>query len=86
MEIPGSIKWHSRRGMREIDLMLLPFVEQDLPRMDEAALKEYADLLEATDLELVRWLDGSQQADSESRRHIIGVIRECHAKRVGLEK
>ncbi|MGN0909093.1 MAG: succinate dehydrogenase assembly factor 2 [Succinivibrio sp.] len=86
MEIPGSIKWHSRRGMREIDLMLLPFVEQDLPQMDEDALKEYADLLEATDLQLVRWLDGSEQADTAQRRHIIGVIRDCHAKRIGLSK
>ncbi len=84
MDIPGSIKWHSRRGMREIDLMLLPFVEQDLPAMDEQALNEYADLLEATDLQLVRWLDGSEQADSESRRHIIGIIRDCHARRIGL--
>jgi antitoxin CptB len=86
MEIPGSIKWHSRRGMREIDLMLLPFVEKDLPNMDERILAEYKDLLDATDLQLVRWLDGSEQADTESRRHIIGVIRECHARRVGLEK
>ncbi|MDD6317555.1 MAG: succinate dehydrogenase assembly factor 2 [Succinatimonas hippei] len=86
MQIPGSVKWHSRRGMREIDLMLLPFVDEDLPKMDEQILKEYQDLLEATDLQLVRWLDGSDQADSESRRHIIGIIRDCHAKRMGGSK
>ncbi len=72
--------------MREIDLMLLPFVDEDLPKMDEQILKEYQDLLEATDLQLVRWLDGSDQADSESRRHIIGIIRDCHAKRMGGSK
>lgn len=86
MQISGSVKWHSRRGMREIDLMLLPFVDEDLPKMDEQILKEYQDLLEATDLQLVRWLDGSDQADSESRRHIIGIIRDCHAKRMGGSK
>lgn len=86
MQIPGSVKWYSRRGMREIDLMLLPFVDEDLPKMDEQILKEYQDLLEATDLQLVRWLDGSDQADSESRRHIIGIIRDCHAKRMGGSK
>lgn len=86
MQIPGSVKWHSRRGMREIDLMLLPFVDEDLPKMDEQILKEYQDLLEATDLQLVRWLDCSDQADSESRRHIIGIIRDCHAKRMGGSK
>lgn len=85
MEISGKIKWQSRRGMREIDLMLLPFVEHDLPNMDEQTLKDYEDLLEASDLELVRWFNGSCQADSERRRHMVQIIIDCHKKRIGQE-
>lgn len=85
MEIPGKIKWQSRRGMREIDLMLLPFVEHDLPNMDEQTLKDYEDLLEASDLELVRWFDGSTVPQTEARRRIVKIIINCHSKRIGRE-
>ena len=46
----GRIKWRSRRGMRELDLMLLPFVEHDLPKCDEQTIAAYMDLLNASDL------------------------------------
>lgn len=85
MDIPGKVKWQSRRGMREIDLMLLPFVEHDLPNMDEAVLHDYEDLLEATDLQLVRWFNGSEEPDSEVRKRIVKIIVDCHSKRIGRE-
>ena len=37
IEVSGKVKWQSRRGMRELDLMLLPFVDIDLPNVDERA-------------------------------------------------
>ena len=50
VEVSGKVKWQSRRGMRELDLMLLPFVDIDLPKCDEQMLNDYVDLLEASDL------------------------------------
>ncbi|MGN1281209.1 MAG: succinate dehydrogenase assembly factor 2 [Succinivibrio sp.] len=85
VEVSGKIKWQSRRGMRELDLMLLPFVEIDLPLCDEAMLKDYSDLLEASDLELVRWFNGTQEPDTQSRKRTVEFIKECHAKRMGRE-
>ena len=85
MEVSGRIKWQSRRGMREIDLMLLPFVEHDLPNMDEETLKDYEDLPEASDLELVRWFNGTCEANSPKRRRMVQIIVECHKKRIGRE-
>ena len=81
----GKIKWQSRRGMRELDLMLLPFVEHDLPNMDEAAVRAYIDLLKATDLELFRWLHGSAEPDSKLRKDMIATIIKCHEGRKGRE-
>ena len=83
--VSGKIKWQSRRGMRELDLMLLPFVENDLQECSESFLNDYVDLLEATDLQLVRWFNGTELADSESRRKVIEYIKQCHAKRIGHE-
>ncbi|MCR5084448.1 MAG: succinate dehydrogenase assembly factor 2 [Succinivibrionaceae bacterium] len=81
----GKIKWQSRRGMRELDLMLLPFVEHDLPGMPDPEIEAYLDLLGASDLELFRWLHGTADPGTDSRRHMVEVIRACHATRMGKE-
>ncbi len=85
VEVSGRVKWQSRRGMRELDLMLLPFVNEDLGNMDEQILSDYEDLLLATDLELVRWFNGTAAPDSERRVRMIKLIKDCHAKRMGRE-
>ena len=85
IEVSGKVKWQSSRGMRELDLMLLPFVDKDLENCDEAFLKDYIDLLEASDLQLVRWFNGTEEADSESRRRVVAYIKSCHAMRMGKE-
>ena len=76
VEVSGKVKWQSRRGMRELDLMLLPFVDIDLPKCDEQMLNDYVDLLEASDLELVRWFNGTEEANTESRRKVIEFIKK----------
>jgi len=85
IEVSGKVKWQSRRGMRELDLMLLPFVDIDLPKCDEQMLNDYVDLLEASDLELVRWFNGTEEANTESRRKVIEFIKKCYATRMGKE-
>ena len=85
VNVRGKIKWQSRRGMRELDLMLLPFVEEDLSHTDEQFLKDYEDLLLASDLELVHWFNGTKTPDSKSRQKVVDYIKACHAKRMGKE-
>lgn len=81
----GKIKWQSRRGMRELDLMLLPFVEHDLPNLGSEVLDAYMDLLEASDLDLFRWLHGTAEPDSEARKKIVALIIKLHEGRKGIE-
>ena len=64
--------WNSRRGMHEIDVMLDPFVKEDLLGLDEKRQREYVRLF------LVRGAD----AEDEETRDIVGVIRECHLRRM----
>ncbi len=81
----GKIKWQSRRGMRELDLMLLPFVEHDLPNLGDEVLSDYVDLLKASDLELFRWLHGTAKPDSQRRQKMVDLIVSLHEKRRGRE-
>ena len=51
-----KIFWHSRRGMLELDLLLVPFateVFESLSRQDQLL---YSDLLEEEDQDLFSWL------------------------------
>lgn len=68
--------WNSRRGMHEIDVMLDPFVKDDLLKLDEKRQREYVHLLERTDLELINFLVRGADAEDEETRDIVGVIRE----------
>ena len=35
------VYWHSRRGMLELDLVLMPFAEQVYPTLDESDKTRY---------------------------------------------
>ncbi len=59
--------WASRRGMLELDLLLLPFVEARLRQLDEQAQQAYRRLLECTDQALYAWLTGRQVPPPEHR-------------------
>jgi len=48
--------WHSRRGMLELDLILVPFAEKVLPDLSTAQQQDYARLLEEEDQDLFLWL------------------------------
>ena len=86
MKIPeGKIKWASRRGMRELDLMLLPFVEHDLKDLSEQEVEDYMDLLQASDLQLVRWFNGVETPDSQRRCNMVRLIVSKHSNRIGKE-
>jgi antitoxin CptB len=86
-DIPGSVEavdspadvkrlyWRSRRGLLELELLLVPFVREcyaDLPRDAQCS---YARLLEFEDLDIYDWIQNRSQPDDESLVSIIALIR-----------
>lgn len=57
--------WHSRRGMLELDLILLPFVEQKLPQLSAGEQEQYRQLLVHEDQDLYAWLVGRASPPQE---------------------
>lgn len=49
------LKWHSRRGMLELDVLLVPFVEQVYPSLSTADKLRYQKLLNCEDPDLFQW-------------------------------
>ena len=51
-----EIFWHSRRGMLELDLLLVPFAREVFESLSHPDQMLYSELLEEEDQDLFTWL------------------------------
>ncbi|WP_019529946.1 succinate dehydrogenase assembly factor 2 [Dasania marina] len=70
----NRIGWASRRGMLELDLILVPFVEQRLRNLDADDLQRYLDLLESEDNDLFAWFLGRGKPEDNELAIIVNKI------------
>lgn len=70
------MRWHSRRGMLELDLLLVPFATDKLQLLDDRAKNLYGQLLEEEDQDLFSWLIQKEVAPDPDLDEIIGIILE----------
>ncbi len=68
------IYWHSRRGMLELDLILVPFVENHLRKLPEADQQRFVRLLEQEDTDLFRWFMRADKPADPDLGSIVGQI------------
>lgn len=73
--------WGSRRGMLELDLVLLPFVEEVFPGLSEEDQQLYAELLECEDQDMFSWFLKRQDPAEPRLLRIVEMIREHTARR-----
>lgn len=73
--------WHSRRGMRELDLLLVPFVQDVYPSLEPADQLCYEAFLKLEDQDMFNLLMQQVTATEPSLERIIGLILG-HAGRV----
>src|SRR5215831_7391045 len=52
--------WRSRRGLKELDLLLVPFAEARYESLNDAQRAAYAELLECDDHDIWAWLSGRE--------------------------
>lgn len=68
--------WHSRRGMWELDLLLVPFLEHRYGELDEADKAAYRTLIEQEDQDLFVWLMRREWPNDDALRRIVKMIVE----------
>jgi len=71
-----KLAWHSRRGMLELDLLLLPFVERHLSGLNGADQSLYQRLLSEEDQDLFAWLLMREPAPDAELQRMVGLIRQ----------
>jgi len=72
--------WH--RGMREMDLLLGPFANANLPDFDERQLTAYEALLECADEDLFNWISGAKPVPDTYEGEVIDLLRNNFKKSV----
>ena len=59
----NRLYWHSRRGMLELDVLLVPFVREVYSTLNEVDRNVYVRLLECEDQDMFGWF--MERAESE---------------------
>ncbi|MEC8834617.1 MAG: succinate dehydrogenase assembly factor 2 [Pseudomonadota bacterium] len=66
--------WRSRRGLLELDLILVPFVENCFASLPERLRRDYLDLLTVDDVDAYAWLTSGEGVPSRYKQ-IVDVIK-----------
>lgn len=75
-------KWRSRRGLLELDLFLLPFVERCYSHLASEEKRIYQKLLQENDMDILAWLSGAERPDDNGMAQLVDKITR-YAKSVG---
>jgi antitoxin CptB len=68
------IQWHSRRGMLELDLLLVPFSMEKLPDLNADDVRIYKKLLEQEDQDLFSWLINKETVSDPELEKMVGMV------------
>lgn len=72
----NRVKWASRRGMLELDLVLQPFVENAYLNLGDEEQILFQKLLEEQDNDLFSWFLNQSEPESAELQRIVAIIRE----------
>ncbi|WP_078084276.1 succinate dehydrogenase assembly factor 2 [Microbulbifer mangrovi] len=68
--------WASRRGMLELDLVLLPFLENVYETLSEEDKQRYIRLLDEQDQDLFAWFLRREDPEDPELKKIVQIIRD----------
>lgn len=76
---PPSLRWRSRRGMRELDVLLTRWLEQRWPAAGADLRSDFEALLNCEDDQLWDWLLGRSEPEAPGLKRIVHDIRSPDA-------
>lgn len=73
--------WHSRRGMLELDVLLVPFAQEVYAGLDAEDQRRYRKLLACEDQDLFGWfMEREEPADEDLRRMVRMILDRVQPK------
>lgn len=71
----NRLLWASRRGMLELDLILLPFIDNIYPTLEEADQQRYQALLACEDQDIYAWCMKREDPADPDLLRIVHIVR-----------
>ncbi|MBW7982917.1 FAD assembly factor SdhE [Enterobacillus tribolii] len=71
----ARIHWACRRGMRELDVSIMPFFEHDYDSLSDEEKRVFVRLLECDDPDLFNWLMNHGAPQDEDMKRMIALIQ-----------
>ena len=72
-----KLRWQSRRGMKELDVLFEAFLEKQAKQLSEGAWPELEELLVHEDDVLVDWISGRDKPSDPAVLKLIDSLKEC---------
>ena len=66
--------WHSRRGMLELDVLLVPFVQEVYATLDADDQARYRKLLECEDRDMFGWFMQREEPEDADLKRMVKMI------------
>lgn len=77
----ARIHWACRRGMRELDIMLMPFFEHEYDRLNDDDKRLFVRLLACDDPDLFNWLMNHGTPDNVQLSRMVQLIQQRNKQR-----
>ena len=74
-ELLGKLRWRCRRGMKELDLLTLGYLDQYYPSASATEQQAFAALLELQDPVLMRYMVGKETPEDAAMAQVVDVMR-----------
>ena len=71
----GKLRWRCRRGMKEMDLLTLGYLEQFYPQAPAEEQQAFAELLELQDTQLMGYMLGRAIPSDAAAARVVHVMR-----------
>ncbi|QIG07483.1 FAD assembly factor SdhE [Proteus sp. ZN5] len=82
IENKARINWACRRGMRELDISIMPFFENEYDTLSDNDKALFVRLLECADPDLFNWLMNHGRPDDDELYYMVKLIQERNKARM----
>lgn len=74
----NRLRWHCRRGMRELDVLLMKYFDQRFPKLDAQAQQVFAEFLDIPDPDIYAFLTGRQVPEDVRFVALVSELQQTH--------
>ena len=84
-ELEKKILWQCRRGLWELDAILIPFVEMCFSSLDDSEITQFRELLSYEDIELFDILVNKKEFEDKALGSMVAKIIEFQNSTLGVK-